>query len=505
MYFEMAHFFWAQPSYGAGVNVFLESLTQNYNLFFAFPSLVSFSLFEPSRITFILTNFSILFIGTLIGYAALYRKVFAWTWDKALLTSAGIAAFIPFLWTPLLEGYPDHGAVALLTFAVALAVPQKQSLKTMLLIGVLLGASIVFRRHFAYPALAVILTIGLFDMPGFFKGGWIERRALTAKYMSLAVSLLAVIGLLEPVYFKNILSTDYMSLYKSYSHTASYFLTYVLAQMGLGLILIAGTGLLYAWKTAPAVRTALLKILTLIVAWLLMWSFGPAQAGHHYLISILPLFCFIGLGGFFNRSIEKKKHKLIISFLFTVLAINSLYSFWLAPHFVYPSDKPSPSLLSTPRIAWVRTDNSELRHLASFVSQSTSGQDKIVAVGSSFTFNQHLLHILLRGTPASKRLLFSPETDSSQQPPYISYAKGTVFIVASPTQYHLDPAKQKVISSLASLFPPPKELSSLFEKEEQSFLLDRNVRITIWRRIKPYPKALLDKALKHIAKSCTQE
>lgn len=505
MYFDMAFYLWNQPSFGAGVNVFLESLTQNYNLFFSFPSLLSFSFFDPTRTVFILTNFTTYFMGSLVALALIIRRLFAWHIYKALFVSLTLAPFIPFFWVPLLEGYPDHGATALLLFATALALTPKQSWKDMIIIGGLLGASIVFRRHFAYPVLALLLTMGLFSIFDFLRVSWKEKWSLFFKYCTLGAALIGTIGLFEPIYFKNMLTTNYLSLYESYAHTAAYFTLYVLSQLGVGLFILSLFGFYILWQTKPKLRHMLLKYVTLILVWFLLWSLGPAQAGHHYLISLLPLLPFIGLAGFLTQSWERLSYRIGGGILFLFLAVNSLYSFYLAPTFIYPSDKPELGLMSASRIPWVRQDMDELKALAHYVSQQTTNQDRIVTVGSSFTFNQHMLAVLLQGNPAQKRLLFAPETDSSQQHPFHAFTYGTLFVVATPTQYHLTPSKQNVVGALASLFPLPEYLGSYYQKENIQFSLDRNVTLTIWRRIKPLPQKVLEKALKHIAKSSKQE
>src|SRR5581483_4855923 len=92
----------------------------NYNLIFALPSLISFSLFGVSRVVFIVTDFFAFFLLYEIAVAGLLRRAIGIGWGKALAISLVTASLIPPLWLPLLEGYPDNGAAACLLFAATI-------------------------------------------------------------------------------------------------------------------------------------------------------------------------------------------------------------------------------------------------------------------------------------------------------------------------------------------------------------------------------------------------
>ncbi len=501
MYHEMAYHFWALPTLTEQVTLFIKSLSYNYNLFYALPTLFSFSLFSPSRLTFILTNYVVFTTSFLCGVGFLLRKIYVWSWIRSLIISFILALGLPFLWVPLIEGYPDHGASAFLAFAAGIALIKERSWKHFLSVGMLLAAAIIFRRHFAFPALALLLMMGLFDLPSFIKKPWDYKRTALLNYLICGVSLLGTLFVIEPTYLKSMLTTNYVELYGSYKRPALYFIHYVFSQMGAGLLVCVLGGYGIASIKRPLLRLHLLKISTLLLFWILIWAFGPAQPGHHYLISILPLFCFIGLAGYFSSPLSSSKKNLTLLTVTIFLLFNSLYSFWLAPKFIYPSEKPHFALLSTPRIAWKRTDKDSYIQLGRYLRDETSTNDKIIAVGSSFVFNQNLIARFLPDQKTAQKLLPTSEIDSQQPPPLQAYQYGTVFLIAIPTQYHLDPAKQSVITSLAQMFPPPKALDSYFKKEPIEYTLEDNITLTVWRRVKPWQKEDLILGIKTILKS----
>lgn len=500
MYYGWARLMWEQPDFGATLNVFLDSLSQNYNLFFALPSQVSFSLFDASRPTFILTNYVVYGSAYFISASYLLRTIYGFSWNKALLLGFSLPLLLPFLWTPLLEGYPDLGAAALYLGAVGVSFSKNLNWKKMGLIGVLLGLSIVFRRHYAYAALALIFTLGLLSFFPFYKATLAQKRTLIIQYVALGLGLVGTVFLLEPFYVLSVIKTDFISLYKSYERPFSYFLHYIAAQTGLLLIFICVVGLWATKSVDSVIQKNVYKCGALLLTWVILWGVGPGQVGHHYTMAVLPIFFIVCLASFFYMPFKKELRSAFVGVLFIGLITNTLYSFWLAPSFVYPSDAPSMSLFSTPRIPWVRQDMAELAQLTNHLEETTTPLDKIVVVGSSFIINQNLVHIASSqkraNLPLNQRFLFAPETDSQPQGLTQAYVGGTVFLVASPTQYHLDPKAQKVVTRLASLFPPPKEVAPLFEKDPQTFSFDNGVTLGIWRRVKDWDKKSLSYILK---------
>lgn len=507
MYANMAIRLFSFPQGTEALSFFAQSFSQNYNLLFALPDMVTFKLFEPTRTVFILTNFAIYFIAYEIGLAFVLRQIFHKPWKQTLLYAFLLCVAVPFAWYPLFEGYPDYGATALVTFAIGLALAEKNSRRTSVEIGLLLGLAILFRRHYAYPALALIVTKGLFD---FYHG--IYHRTLTspawignklAGYIGLGLALLAVLVLGEPHYLHEILTTNYLTLYKSYERPPYYFIYFAFSHIGLGLLALTLAGYGVTAYIFPKTRRSLVFVPLFMLVWLFVWAFGPGQAGDHYLIALLPVFCVIGLYGLFAVLVLQKKLWPLIGAITLMLGVNSLNAVWLAP-FELPSDTPSFGLFGSPRPPWVRKDLGALRALATYLKETTSDRDKIVVVGSSFVFNQDLMRGLfvdvLNDIPTALRFLQAPETDGEQDPPLDVYANGNVFLVTAPVQYHLPVEGQRVISALASRFPPDFETRNGFKKDEKRFTLADGVVVEIWRRTKGWTPSVLYKNLAEIRK-----
>jgi len=497
MYANMATMAWSQQTLGQMWGVFTQSFAQNYNLFFAVPSFFSFSFFGPTRSVFILTNLLVYFTAFQAAAAWVLARCLSLKKGEAFLSALLLSCLVPFAWYPLLEGYPDHAAAACLAAGVAVALGFSRSWKKGVALGLFCGLAVVFRRHYAYAAAALFIVRGLFDLVFCIKerdpkSVWLTIRhslvALFPFYVGLLIGFFAVLIGMEPTYFKEMLTTNYMELYKSYERPPSYFLLFALGRVGLGLAAAVCVGYVWAYrKHGPAVNkktAAFVSVLTGL--WVLLWSLGPAQAGEHYLIAVLPLFCLVGLALLFVQLWGSRWRQTLLPVVALGLVANASYALWLAPSFVLPSDAPRLSVFSTPRPPWVRSDYEELKRLALYLGQTTNDDDKIVIAGSSFIFNQDLVRALytdvLKNIRPAFRFLPAPESDGQQQPPLTVYALANVYVVAVPTQYHLDPAGQKVVTGLASLFPPPASFSTPFAKDDTEFHLERGVTVQVWRR-----------------------
>lgn len=480
MYADMAK----RLFFSRDLSFFRQSFEENYNLLFALPSFLSFWLFGASRFVFILTNFVCFFVAQEAALAFVLQKIYKWGLGQSLLWAVGLSCLLPFFWTPMFHGYPDHAAGACLTFALAFFLGTPRSWKEALWIGLFLGLAVLFRRHFAYPCLALLATAFVFD---------VERmsfRRVFSFYSFLGLVVLSVLILLEPHYFLMMIQTDFMSLYKSYEKGATFFALSFMDRLGFFLFLSVLAGYVLAYRAFAFSRRGLLFVLCFFFVWFVLWAFGPSQIGEHYFLSATPVFCLVGLTGLF---LCLRRRFLLVCFS-ALLIGNSAYALWFASDFLLPNEPPRPSFFSAPQPPWVRDDYETLKNLALYLEQTTAPSDKIAVVSSSFVLNQDLVRVLyedvLKKPEMVKRFLFVSEIDRVQGPSFHVLASATVFVVPDPSQYHLDPRGQSVLTALSSFFPPTPPFHSFFKKDARNFSLSHGVTATLWRRALWQPQAL---------------
>lgn len=477
---------------------FWASFSYKYNLLYALPAYWTFRFFEATRTVFIETNYAVYFVAQLLALALVIGRTFQQSLAKSFVYSIVLSGLIPFAWYPLLQGYPDNGAGALLLFAFAVALGNRTKWYNPLLLGALLGLSIVFRRHFAYPALALLASIAFLDLQTLVKAG-AKKKAyfpLLRYGGTAAATAVAVLAAIEPSYFKEMLTTDFQSLYRSYEREAGYFSLFLLGRIGLLLGALVSAGFLLAFKNRPESKKPLILLCVFGGLWFVLWILGPSQTGDHYLIAVPPVLCFVGLAGFFLVVTDKLTMKMgaLLGAVLLGLGANSAHALWFAEEFPAPNAAPTPGVFSVARPPWILKDRDRLLDLANHLTHTTTPSDRIAVVASSFILNQDLMRALytdvLRRPSTARRFVLTPEVDEVQYAPLDAYAGANVYVVPDPPQYHLPASGQKVITSFASQFPPPSSLATYFAKDPEVFVLSSGVKIHIWRRLPWTPGAL---------------
>lgn len=503
MYHNMAVQWFSAPSPWA---LFFASFSQDYNLLFAAPAWIGFALFGTSHLVFILSMFLSWFLAYQAAIAFLLGRLFQLKPYKAALFSILTCLFQPPLWVPLFEGYPDYGAAAALTIALVLLLPQtKQTARSFLLAGFLLGFAVAFRRHFAYPAFALLLTAGFFAL-----GAWHHAssksfpalmRALSRPFFA-GLALCLTVFVIEPSYVLHALTTDFSTLYQSYTTGFSTIVWYVLVWNGLGWVALVATGLILAGRLLPIARPALAFVSLYTGLWLLVWGMGPAQASLHYLLHAPYLVGSVAFTGLLIASERVQAYRLVRIGAFLFLTVGMLWCLALAPE-TTPSNAAGryPSLFAAPRPPMRRTDLAQLKSLGQWLADTTQPSDRLVAVGSSFLWNQDILRAIfsdqLDRRDMIARQFWAPEIDGEQAPPFVPLAIGSVFIVPDRPQFHLDPSGQKVVAALASFFAQGPEAP--FEKDDAVFTLEDGTRLSIWRRKDNWKPATLKRAFAAIS------
>ncbi len=512
MYHNLAWNAWQafQSGIATGWAHFQNSMTQDYNDLFALPSLISFSLFGVTRSVFILTNFAVFFLAYEAAIAFILRRLFSLGWPAALVASLILCSLVPPLWLPLLEGYPDIGAAAALMFAFGLSLGPLNNKRSAALLGFLLAISFLLRRHYAYPAAALLTAKGFIDFVSLHASrGHSYKSALWSyviKYGVCVAALLTTIAAIAPKIIPIVLVTDYAALYKSYEKPALEYLSFTLARFGAVLLVASMGGLIAAYLFMPKLRGHIRFLALFVSIALLVWCAGPSQAGHHYMLHALPLFCVVGLASLFAVLVKIQKahyRKAAIGIVSALLVSNSVWALWLSPRSPGQENNHSIGLFSASGSPIVRKDIDQLMSLASNLANSAKADDRIYAIGSSFIFNQDLVRAVytdgMQQFGPVSRMVFGPEIDSRNISPLHAFAQASIFIVPDPPQYHLAPEAQKTITALTQPFLTATPPNKLFRADKEVYALDSGVKLRVWRR-DPWTPEILHNMLATIRK-----
>jgi hypothetical protein len=435
---------------------------------------------------------------------------------RAFWIGAAVAVALPALWLPTLRGYPDAGAGALVAAALVLFLRDTElRLRwTPAAIGVCLAVAILFRRHFAYPALSLFVVIagyGLVAAVGRLRAGTPGRpvvRVILGE-MSGAMQAAAWFGgalvLLGPGFVVRAIRTNYTDLYASYLRPPAEVAGAFGDQFGWSAWILAVLGYVAAWHWRALDRRRLALVLGAMLLTLGLWTFRVRQIGAHYALHAVPL---IALGHFaLVWAVTQRVRERLLRSLFVVGAasyavVNAVRG--LAPAHDVPRALEHTRWLavSKPPLRWPDYDEivrlvRDLRHVAGRADPiyvAASGDLRSSSVRSAdLMLDDPFRPGVKAGDIVSGSRLYVPHTphiDSRDGNPTTALLQAKYVVVATPVQYHLSPDEQHIVRTAVEEFTEGRPLARDFELLPGSYTLADGARVRVYRRTRPSAEAV---------------
>lgn len=228
-----------RDSAGEGWEFIRLSLGQQKNALHTLPILPFLWLGQNSRIAYSLGLALVYLVPFCLGLGAIAQELpfpylERWGRRSRFWFASFLALLIPMTWVPFLRGYPDLGGATLLVWAswLYLRDPRLHRWGSIVGMGGLIGLAILFRRHFAYPALSILLAAALSQGSLEAKAWRPMLRVWLRLAMVGAVALLLMLAI-APDFTQSALTTDFSSRYERW-------------QLPLGVI-VGRTGVAYGW------------------------------------------------------------------------------------------------------------------------------------------------------------------------------------------------------------------------------------------------------------------
>ena len=307
MYFNMAQQAYAAFDQGIGNYwaMFRVSLADNYNLIFTLPSLVSFSLFGVSRGWFLFSPISLsFFLLTKFPWRFLLRRALGWRGARRL-SSALLPHRLRHLygclcWKVIRIMGLRHASCSPLGLAGVARGKQPGISGARLVLAFVLGFAVLLRRHFVYPAIALL------------GGAWLSRDL---GYCARATGSLAeicgarrFISCFAVLRFVGHAGSRGAGFREIRPHHRLRRALSFLSTSGAGVSLFHSRRI-RLWAAAGGRERAVfagaqrarpgasLRCLPhcYVLLWLVIWCLGPDQMGHHYILHALPLFVAVGI------------------------------------------------------------------------------------------------------------------------------------------------------------------------------------------------------------------
>lgn len=492
----------------------IESLSKEKNLLISLPLVPFILLFGESRLSYILSVSLIYVLPFRLLLGAISAKLIPVYSRRVFWSTVLLSLLIPMSWVPTLRGYLDTGGCVFVALAI-LVYLQDVKLKSwwkIPLIGFLLAAAILWRRHFAYSAIAFFAAATLQAFIEFIVLIYRRETALSSskdkkvavsfpyrclfqsavKLGLIAVTSLTILMLVAGDFTRSALTVDYRNLYVAWSLPVNDILTRYADFYGLGtwlLVLIGFSAGILTRNLVPgaAIFVSLFGVLSLI-EWLLVLRYGYL----HYTIHITPI-ALLGLSTFFWTTWLTLKGKV----RYFMLGAAGLYLVLNAALGLIPLKIDLSRLFIANFPPLVRSDYDEVVKLVEFLRKLAPNEEPIYIVGASNSFNANILRQANRKFNPREgwwklNTIGRPQIDSRDTYPLPELLQSQYAVVAVPFQQVLPTDEQvlrsheqDVVKVVYDAFTQNWEIARDFQLLPEQFKLENGVTLSVYRRMRP--------------------
>jgi hypothetical protein len=471
------------------------STALDYNYYFTLPLVPFLQIFKYSRLGYILGLVFVYHIPTMVAFGYVVRKIFPSVPYSGWVTIL-VGLSIPALWASIFQGFPDIGAVFLITLTLVVYLQDmelKQWQFQLPMIGAISALVIIFRRHFAYSVVSFWFSMGVFfiyvsirnsgkNWKNFFCACWntFVKTTIIFAFFLLALILLAP-GLLLKMFY-----TNYLNLYESYASYPHQVFIFFFTAFGI-LWLLTSLGFLASVEKIQAFfrfdvnnihGRSLNFILFFGLTSLGVWVFIPRQIDVHYVLHVAP-FVVVGITAFAIMTLNIKTIYHTLANGFVVLLL--IYNLWagLAPANLVPV----PTTLSYPPL--YREDYDEIKNLVNYLRRTAGRDGYIYIVDSSTLMNSDIVHnaeLSQYKDNSFLQILHSPQVDSRDFYPLDSILRADYIVITTPFQCHLREEEQKVVKFTFDAFSKEWIISRDFQKLPEQFHLMGRAVLSVYKR-----------------------
>lgn len=321
-------------------NVFQDA-NKTYNSFYTLPLIPFLLVLGDSYLAFVVSLAIVYIIPLNLVLGTIATQLIPGRPQAVFASTVIIATLFTPNWITVLIGHPDIGATLIISLGIWVAIQGLKQQFTWLLpyrwqvpvLGALLGIAILFRRHYAYANVAVLAAIVVQTLIVFFQELRNHKKAAFRHLFGFAIRLglvlatsLVVLAIVAPEFARRALTTDYVSLYDSWSRTIGETIQFYSSLYGWGTWLIVFLGYLIGLQTQTLSRPIATFILLFGNSSLAIWLFKLRYTETYYAIHFVP-FVILGIAAFFwaiGLQFTRYKRQLILSLAGGYLLINAI-------------------------------------------------------------------------------------------------------------------------------------------------------------------------------------
>jgi len=464
-------------------------------------------LFGTGRLSYILSIANIYAIPAALFFVFLVGRIISQPSGKNYLAFSSItlltAALFPQFWSPVLFGYPDVIGVLLICMILFLFWKdpiEKLSFPRLIIIGLLLAFLIMLRRWYAYWVVSFCVALGIERVLSPF----LDKRFKLEDYL-FSIKRIIIIGAVSVVSFflfaspiaMRMLITDYADIYSAYrySSTVVQALTRFYAVIGFFYVSLFILGIFQSVRDRKTRSLSLFLVIQFVICFVLFSRTQDFSPQHYYLvIPTMIIFISIFVTGLFSNLRRQIFKVLFVTCYGLLLIVN--FSVVFVPSVSEGAKKFAYLFPGIRHYPFVRNDIAEINNLLNDLERlSTDGNEFIYVLSSSGIFNDDILKNACSSNKQRygfcNNILVSHHVDKRDGFPSHFFTARYV-IVADPIQYHMRPGDQRVIGILADQVLHRSGIGSSFRKLPYESTLDKNVKVFIYEKNKPFDKADLE-------------
>jgi hypothetical protein len=476
------------------VEVYL-STSQEYNLLPTIPLLPLRKVLGAGRIAYELNIAAIFVVPFVLAVGWIGSVTIPGRRGPVFWTTVLIALATPFTWIAILRGFVDLGAATFIVLAIGLYItdPRLTRLWRPIAIGALLAAAFLFRRPFAYDAVAFGAAVGVLVL----------ARATLAARTGLAPAIRALVrdvlrsalvafgGFVTLVAIGHrllgrLLLQDAGALYQSYDLPAGSVVAWFISGFGWLIVLLAIGGFVALLRTRRLDERVLFIAIYGLVA-LLLWSLLVGQQGPHYAVHfVLPVV--IGLSGLVWTIWQAGPAPLVRPAI-AAIALVLLLNFAAGVSSIVPGPGSIVrAMVADPNPPMVRTDYEEMIRLVGDLRRIAGTDKAILVLGSTDGFSNDTVSIaddVSRGQATPLFVLNNPHVDSRDTYPLVVLLAADYAVVPDPFPMTLPAASEGVGRVLHDLFTSPSAVADAFRPLPDGYVLADLTRVQVFERTRP--------------------
>jgi hypothetical protein len=479
-----------QKSALEGIGLIIISLFDDYTQLPSIPLLPLRLVLGGSRLSFINSLILVYAIPFCLVMGLTLSRIISVKPRLVFWSTSLFSLLVPSVWIPIFRGFPDIGGSTLVSLAI-LTYWQNSNLKTknqQILIALLLGISVLFRRHFIYSVRALIITIIIYKLIEI-HSKYARRLALYLKYIKIfslrIIYILFSFSAFSFIVIIKALFINYRTLYASYEASATSNAEFYIQAFGLIICASSIAGFICACQSEYIDRRKSNFLFLFGLISIFQWFFFAKQINiqysTHFLIFIIP-------GNYLlihtiHSKLKQHINKTCLVFSIFFYGLNLPYAISTYLKFAYPISL----IFSKKEAPLFREDYESVASLVKYLRAHNNSNQKIYVAASSYTLNYSIFTVAEQQLFGKSILSISRNSniDSRDFYPLNGLLQAHYVVVASPYQYHVDPKEQTVVKVVVDAFKENWAIAQDFTPLPQTFTLEHGVTVRIYKRIRP--------------------